>query len=94
MISVFQLVTEANQPYLMDEAEDYLDEILPFIGSRCTNSEIDMLTPQRDSRVVMECIDAIVKWARIKKQQDKVFEVNSIIQHHRDTYNNGINIYV
>lgn len=61
----------------MDEAEDFLSEILPFIESRCPN--LDDITPQQDTTAAIECIGAIIKWASNMKQQERVLEVSSSV---------------
>ena len=59
----------------MEEAEDYLTEILQFIGgSKCPKLESN--TPQQDSTAVIECIGAIIKWASNMKEQGRMFEVS------------------
>ena len=65
----------------MEEAEDYLTEILPFIETKCPDPNTGGIATQEGSNAVVECIGAIIKWASNMKQEDRFLEV-SLFQLH------------
>ena len=79
-----QLLEEAGQIDLKEEAEDFLGEILPLIGPSCSSNTQSEPT-SADVSTVCQNLEAVADWAASLKNEGHMHEVSHAILHHSDS---------